>query len=59
MLALSLVLIGGGLLATAWGLPAAHRLRRPWGAVAALTALGGVVSALMGVLLAVVPHFFG
>ncbi|AAR36506.1 hypothetical protein KIP69_15150 [Geobacter sulfurreducens] len=59
MLALSFVLIGGGLLVTAWGLPAAHRLRRPWGAVAALAVLGGVVSALTGVLLAVVPHFFG
>jgi hypothetical protein len=59
MLVLSIVLIVGGLLATSWGLPAAHRLRRPWDTAAAFAALGGLVSALLGVLLATVPGFFG
>jgi hypothetical protein len=47
-----------GLAMTAWGLPAAYRIRSPWHIVAALTALTGVVVALFGVLLLTVPNFF-
>jgi hypothetical protein len=47
-----------GLAAIAWGLPAMHRLRRPFDILAALTVLAGVVAALLGTLLTVVPGFF-
>jgi len=55
---LSMGLMAAGLAAVVWGLPAAHRLARPWDILAALAVLGGLVSALMGTLLAVVPGFF-
>ena len=51
-------LIVAGLAAIAWGLPAAHRLRRPLDTVAALAVLAGVVTAAMGVLLVIIPDFF-
>ena len=52
-------LIIAGLAAVAWGLPAAHRLRRPFDTAAALVVLAGVVAAAMGVLLLIIPNFFG
>ena len=51
-------LVIAGLAAIAWGLPAAHRLRRPFDIVAALAVLAGVVTAAMGVLLVIIPDFF-
>ena len=51
-------LVGAGLAAIAWGLPASHRLRAPWNLLAALAALAGLVGALLGALLTVVPGFF-
>lgn len=51
-------LIIAGLAGIVWGLPAAHRLRRPLDTGAALVVLGGVVMAAMGVLLTVIPNFF-
>ena len=39
-----------GLAAICWGLPAAHRLRRPWDIAAAFTVLIGVIMIAMGVL---------
>jgi len=51
-------LIIAGLAAIAWGLPAAHRLRRPFDTLAALAVLAGVVAAAMGVLLVIIPDFF-
>jgi hypothetical protein len=51
-------LIIAGLAAVAWGLPAAHRLRRPFDIIAALAVLAGVVAAVMGVLLLIIPDFF-
>ena len=51
-------LVIAGLAAIAWGLPAAHRLRRPFDTVAALAVLAGVVAAAMGVLLVIIPDFF-
>jgi len=51
-------LIIAGLAAIAWGLPAAHRLRRPFDTIAALAVLAGVVAAAMGVLLVIIPDFF-
>jgi len=53
-----IALIIGGLAAIAWGLPAAHRLRRPLDIVAALAVLAGVVTAALGVLLVIIPDFF-
>lgn len=47
-----------GLVAVAWGLPAAHRLRFPVDIVAALVALCGLVAFLLGALLIAVPGFF-
>jgi hypothetical protein len=51
-------LIIGGLAAIAWGLPAAHRLRRPFDIAAALAVLVGVIATVMGVLLVIIPDFF-
>lgn len=51
-------LIIAGLAAIAWGLPAAHRLRRPFDIAAALAVLTGVIAAAMGVLLLIIPNFF-
>ena len=59
MTVLSIALILGGVAAVAWGLPAAHRLARPWDIAAALVFLLGLSAALVGALLAFVPRFFG
>jgi hypothetical protein len=58
MMFLDLAMIAAGIGAIAWGLPAAHRLRRPWDVLAALAVLVGVVAALLGTLLTTVPGFF-
>lgn len=58
MLTLHLTMIGIGIGAVIWGLPAAHRLRKPWDAGAAVCVLAGVIMALLGTLLTVVPGFF-
>jgi hypothetical protein len=58
MNALYLVMVVAGVLAVAWGLPASHRLRRPYDSLAALAVLSGVVASLLGVLLTVIPDFF-
>jgi hypothetical protein len=58
MLILYLAMIGVGVGAMVWGLPAAHRLKKPWDFAAALVMLAGVVLALVGTLLTVVPDFF-
>lgn len=52
-------LVLAGLAAIAWGLPAAHRLRRPLDIGAALLVMVGVMLIVMGVLLTVIPSFFG
>jgi hypothetical protein len=51
-------LILAGLAAVAWGLPAAHKLRFPFGIAAALAVLAGVVAMVMGILLTIIPNFF-
>lgn len=56
---LPLALVTTGFLAVVWGLPAAHRLARPWDVLAAVAALCGLIAMLLGTLLAVVPGFFG
>jgi hypothetical protein len=53
-----LLLIVAGLAMTGWGIPASYRLARPWHILAALVALIGVATALLGTLLLVVPGFF-
>ena len=57
-LILHLAMIGCGLGAVIWGLPAAYRLRPPWDIAAALAVLAGIILALLGTLLAAVPGFF-
>jgi len=57
-LILHLAMIGCGVGAVIWGLPAAYRLRPPWDISAALAVLAGIILALMGTLLAAVPGFF-
>ena len=56
MLYVAMIVVGT--VAVAWGLPAAHRLRRPFDILAAVAVLAGVVVALLGVLLVAVPGFF-
>ena len=55
---LAWALIGVGLAAMIWGLPAAHRLSRPYDILASLAFLAGMAAALLGALLASVPRFF-
>jgi hypothetical protein len=47
-----------GLAAIVWGIPAAHRLKRPFDIAAALVVLCGVVVFALGVLLTFIPGFF-
>ncbi len=58
LLILHLAMIAVGLALVIWGLPAAHRLQKPWDAAAALAVLAGVIVALLGTLLTFVPGFF-
>jgi len=58
MMTLSVAMILAGVVAAAWGLPAAHRLQGLRGVMAAIAVLAGVILFLMGVLLLVVPGFF-
>ena len=51
-------LILAGLAAIVWGLPAAHRLRFPYGIAAALAVLAGVIMTTIGILLTIIPNFF-
>jgi hypothetical protein len=54
-----LVLVIAGLAGVAWGLPAAHRLKKPYDIAAALAVLAGVIATMMGILLTIIPSFFG
>lgn len=47
-----------GLAAIIWGLPAAHRLKKPYDIGAAIVALCGVIAFALGVLLTFIPDFF-
>lgn len=47
-----------GLAGVVWGLPAAHRLAKPFDTLAALTFLGGLILTLFGILMVSVPGFF-
>ena len=58
MVILAVAMIVAGLAAISWGLPAAHRLQRPFDILAAFTVLAGTVLALLGALLVAVPGFF-
>jgi hypothetical protein len=51
-------LIIAGLAGIIWGLPAAHRLKKPIDIAAAVIVLCGVVAFALGVLLTVIPGFF-
>ena len=58
MMFLSTTMIIAGVAGAAWGLPAAHRLQGIKGVLAALVVLSGLVLALLGVLLLIIPGFF-
>ncbi|HJV36702.1 hypothetical protein [Geomonas sp.] len=58
MSAVYLAMVVAGLALVVWGLPAAHRLKKPLDILAALAVLVGVVVALLGALLVAVPGFF-
>jgi hypothetical protein len=58
MVILYVVMAVAGLALVCWGLPAAHRLQKPYDTVAALAVLIGVVVALLGALLIADPGFF-
>jgi hypothetical protein len=51
-------LLAAGIALIAWGLPAAHRLNKPFDSLAALAVLAGVIAGLIGTLLVLVPDFF-
>jgi hypothetical protein len=51
-------LIIAGLAGMIWGIPAAHRLKKPFDIGAALAVLCGIVAFAMGVLLTFIPGFF-
>ncbi len=53
-----IALVVAGVAAICWGLPAAHRLKPPFDSAAALVVLAGVVAAVTGVLLTIIPGFF-
>jgi hypothetical protein len=58
MLILHMTMIGLGIGAIVWGMQAAHCLKKPWDVAAALLVLAGVIIALLGTLLTVIPGFF-
>jgi len=58
MTILSVAMLLSGVAAAAWGLPAAHRLQGLRGILAAVAVLAGLILALLGALLVVVPGFF-
>jgi hypothetical protein len=53
-----LVLVIAGVAAVIWGLPAAHRLQKPYDIAAALAVLAGVILTAVGILLTIIPTFF-
>ncbi len=53
-----ILLIIAGLSGIAWGLPAAHRLKKPFDICAAIAVLCGVIFFAMGILLTFIPGFF-
>jgi hypothetical protein len=53
-----LIMAISGLGLVGCGLPAAHRLPRPWHILAACAVVVGVAVTLIGTLLVVVPNFF-
>ena len=55
---LYIILSAAGAAAAGWGLRAAHRFRAPWDSLAALAALAGLITFILGILLAVLPDFF-
>lgn len=52
-----IVLIIAGLAGMIWGLPATHRLKRPYDVAASLVVLFGVIIFALGVLLTFIPNF--
>lgn len=53
-----ILLIIAGLAGITWGLPAAHRLKKPFDSMAAAVVLCGVITSALGVLLTFIPGFF-
>jgi hypothetical protein len=55
---LAIALVIFGMVGIIWGFPAAHRLRKPFDILAALTVLAGVATTILGALIITVPDFF-
>lgn len=55
---LNVAMVAAGIAAVFWGIPASHRLPAPFDVVAAVVVLAGLIVALFGTLLIVVPGFF-
>ncbi len=53
-----IILVIAGVASMMWGFPAAHRLKKPFDAGAALVVLFGVLSFAFGILLTFIPGFF-
>lgn len=53
-----ILLIIAGLAGMIWGLPAAHRLKKPFDIAAAFAVLCGVVAFALGILITFIPGFF-
>ena len=53
-----IALIIAGLAGIIWGLPAAHRLKKPFDIAAAFAVLFGVMIFILGVLLTFIQEFF-
>jgi hypothetical protein len=53
-----LALVIAGMAAVIWGLPAAHRLQKPYDVAAAAAVLAGVILTAIGILLTIIPTFF-
>ena len=58
MINLFLIMTTAGAMTAGWGLRATHTLKTPWDSAAALAALAGLVTFIIGILLAVLPDFF-
>ncbi|GFO53541.1 hypothetical protein GMSM_05480 [Geomonas sp. Red276] len=58
MTILYLAMVAAGIGMICWGLPASHRMKAPYDALAALAVLVGVVVGLLGALLTADPGFF-
>lgn len=53
-----IALAAAGLAGIIWGIPAAHRLKKPFDILAAFAVLAGIITFTIAVLLFCIPGFF-